>query len=151
MRVGVDTAAPPRAELPWSYKWDRILGRSVGGLIWVAVLAVAGALASLLMYRATVEKSPPFPLQYAPPEGIGPVQSEYIRTESVSKNALTATLFYLADRGLIEMRQTGKDKWKLRNIAKAGAWADVDPVSVEVASALKVLQARARSSTPAAV
>ncbi len=95
----------------------------MGGLIWVAVLGVAGALASLLMYRATVEKPPPFPLQYAPPEGIGPVQSEYIRTESVSKNALTATLFHLADRGLIEMRQTGKDKWKIRNTAKAGAWA----------------------------
>ena len=30
VRVGVDTPPPPRAELPWSYKWDRILGRSVG-------------------------------------------------------------------------------------------------------------------------
>ena len=38
------------------------------------------------------------------------------------------------------MRQTGKDKWKLRNTARPGAWASVDPVSVEVASALKVLQ-----------
>ena len=120
VRLGVDTPPPPRAELPWSYKWDRILGRSVGGLIWVAVLAVAGVLASMLMYRATVEKSPPFPLQYAPPEGIGPVQSEYIRTESVSKNALTATLFYLADRGLIEMRQTGKEQVEATQHRQAG-------------------------------
>ena len=31
--------------------------------------------------------------------GLGPVQLEYIRTEAVPKNGLTATLFYLAERG----------------------------------------------------
>ena len=102
------------------------------------------------MYRTTVEKPPPFPLQYAPPEGIGPVQSEYIRTESVSKNALTATLFYLADRGLIELRPDGQGQVDASQHRQAGRVGDVDPVSVEVGSALKVHRPGHASSTPTA-
>ena len=59
-------------------------------------------------------------MQYAPPPGLGPVQTEYIRTESVPKNGLTATLFYLADRGLIDMRQVNEKQWSLRG--KAEQW-----------------------------
>ena len=89
---------PPRAELPWPYDWDLVLGRSVTGLLWVAVFAVLGAVGAWLMVRATTEREPGFPLQYAPPDGLGPVQFEYIRTEAVAKSGLTATLFHLAER-----------------------------------------------------
>ena len=78
-------------------------------MLWVLALTVAGALGAILWYRTTVEPSPGFPLQYAPPPGLGPVQTEYIRTESVPKNGLTATLFYLAERGLIDMRQVNDE------------------------------------------
>ncbi|OBB48387.1 DUF2207 domain-containing protein, partial [Mycobacterium sp. 852002-51961_SCH5331710] len=139
VRASVDVPAPPRVELPWSYKWDRVLGRSLTGVLWVAGLTVASGLAALLWYRTTVEPSPGFPLQYAPPQGLGPVQTEYIRTEAVPKQALTATLFYLAERGLIELRQVSAQHWKIRSIAEHGAWADVDPVSVTVGSVLKLL------------
>src|ERR1700687_1630552 len=136
--AGVDVPIPPRATLPWSYRFDPIFGQSVSVVLWVVGLTVAAALGALLWWRSTVEPSPGFPLQYARPEGIGPVQSEYIRTEAVPRNALTATLFYLAERRLISLTQVRDKKWTIRGIAEPGAWADVDPVSVAAGSALGV-------------
>ena len=129
---------PPRAELPWPYTWDRILGQSLSGVLWIAALTAAAGLLAFLWYRSTVEPSPGFPLQYAPPEGLGPVQTEYIRTESVPKNGLTATLFYLAERGMIELRQVNDEHWKVRGLVDISEWDQVDPVSRKVGIALKV-------------
>jgi uncharacterized membrane protein YgcG len=139
LRAGVEVPTPARTELPWSPKWDRVLGQSVAGVVWVAGLTVAFGLGAFLWYRTTVEPPPGFPLQYAPPPGLGPVQLEYIRTESVPKNGLTATLFHLAERGLVDLRQVDDDHWRVRGTAERSAWADIDPVSVSVGSALKVM------------
>ena len=130
VRAGVDVPTPPRISLPWPYTWDRVLGQSVTGVVWIAGLTVAFGLGAFLWYRTTVEPSPGFPLQYAPPPGLGPVQTEYIRTETVPKNGLTATLFYLAERRLVDLRQVNEKQWNIRGTAERGAWADVDPVSV---------------------
>src|SRR4029078_10811896 len=97
------------------------------------------AAAAILWARSTFERPPGFPIQYAPPPGLGPVQTEYIRTESVSKNGLTATLFHLAERKLVELRQISKDDWNVTGTAQPSAWADIDPVGVAVGSALKVI------------
>ena len=140
VRAGVDVPTPPQVSLPWPYTWDRILGQSVTGVAGIAGLTALFGLGAFLWYRTTVEPSPGFPLQYAPPPGLGPVQAEYIRTESVPKNGLTATLFYLAERGLIDLRQVSDKQWNIRGKAEPGAWADVDPVSVAVGSALKVMK-----------
>jgi hypothetical protein len=140
VRAGVDVPTPPRLSLPWPYPWDRILGQSVTGVLWVAGLTAVFALGAFLWYRTTVEPSPGFPLQYAPPPGLGPVQLEYIRTETVPKDGLTATLFYLAERRLIDLRQVNDKQWNIRGIGEPRAWADVDPVSVAVGSALNVMQ-----------
>ena len=140
LRAGVDVPTPPQnrgcrgpthGTASSASRWPACCG-------WLA-LTVAFGLGAILWYRTTVEPSPGFPLQYAPPPGLGPVQTEYIRTESVPKNGLTATLFYLAERGLIDMRQVSDEQWNLRGKADKGAWADVDPVSVAVGSALKVM------------
>ncbi|HZN79258.1 MAG TPA: DUF2207 domain-containing protein [Mycobacterium sp.] len=141
VRAGVDVPTPAQTSVPWPYTWDRILGQSLTGVVWIAALTVAFGLGAFLWYRTTVEPSPGFPLQYAPPPGLGPVQTEYIRTESVPKNGLTATLFYLAERRLIDLRQVNEKQWNVRGIAEPGAWADVDPVSVAVGSVLKVMKA----------
>ena len=108
------------------------------GVLWVAGLTLAAGLIAFLWYRTTVEPSPGFPLQYAPPEGLGPVQMEYIRTESVPKNSLTATLFYLAERGMIELRQVNDEQWNVRGLVDISEWDQVDPVSRKVGIALKV-------------
>ncbi len=138
VRAGVDVPTPPQTSLPWSHAWDPILGQSVTGVLWIAGLTVVAALGALLWYRTTVEPSPGFPLQYAPPEGLGPVQMEYIRTESVPTNGLTATLFYLGDRGMIELRQVNDEHWKVRGLVDIAEWDRVDPVSRKVGIALKV-------------
>ena len=103
---------------------------------WLAGLAVAAGLGGFLWWRTTVEAPPGFPLQYAPPKGLGPVQCEYIRTEEVPAQGLTATLFHLADRKLLSLDQESAKKWTVRSVGEAGGWADVDPVSVAVGSAL---------------
>ncbi|HKH52112.1 MAG TPA: DUF2207 domain-containing protein, partial [Mycobacterium sp.] len=141
VRAGVEVPTPPQVSMPWPYTWDRILGRSVTGVVWIAGLTVAFGLGAFLWYRTTVEPSPGFPLQYAPPPGLGPVQTEYIRTETVPKKGLTATLFYLAERRLIDLRQVNDKQWNMRGTTEPGGWADVDPVSRAVGHALGVTSA----------
>ncbi len=55
------------------------------------------------------------------------------------KHGLTATLFYLAERDFIALRQVSDKQWNIRGTAPAGRWADLDPVSIAVASRLKVM------------
>ena len=136
VRAGVGVPTPPRAEVPWSWQWDPVLGRSVPVVLWLIGLTAAAGLGAFLWWRSTVEPSPGFPLQYAPPTDLGPVQCEYIRTEKVPEEGLTATLFYLADRGLLTLDQDGKKKWTVHSVGDSGAWAEVDPVSGAVSSAL---------------
>ena len=139
IRAGVDLPTPPQNTLPWPYTWDRVLGQSLTGVLWVAGLTVLFGLGGLLWYRTTLERSPGFPLQYAPPPGLGPVQTEYIRTEVVPRNGLTATLFYLAERELVTLQQVDDNQWTVRGVGKPGRWADVDPASRAVGSRLKVI------------
>ena len=136
VRAGVQVQTPPRATLPWPLSWDRILGRSVPVVLWLLGLTVTAGLGAFLWWRSTVEPEPGFPLQYAPPPGLGPVQCEFIRTESVPEQGLTATLFHLADRGLLSLNQGGGKKWTVQSVAGRSAWAGVDPVSESVGSAL---------------
>ena len=44
-----------------------------------------------LLARRSYEANPQFPLMYAPPEGIGPAQAQYILTESIDREAYVAT------------------------------------------------------------
>ncbi|WP_179470904.1 DUF2207 domain-containing protein, partial [Mycolicibacterium vinylchloridicum] len=144
VRAGVDVPTPPRTELPWTYRWDTVLGRSLPAMLWLVGATVAAGLGAYLWWRTTVEPSPGFPLQYAPPPGLGPVQCEYIRTEKVPGNGLTATLFYLAERKLIDLHQVSGKKWSITGTAEYPAWADIDRVSLDVASALKIVGPGAR-------
>ncbi|OBF39544.1 DUF2207 domain-containing protein, partial [Mycolicibacterium conceptionense] len=146
LRAGVDMATPPQTALPWPYTWDRILGRSLSTLGWIALLTVGMGLLAYFWSRTTVEPAPGFPVQYAPPEGLGPVQTEYIRTETVPKNGLSATLFHLAERGLVELRQISDKHWKIKGLAKPADWAGVDPVGIDVGAALKVMSPGAEFS-----
>ena len=136
LRAGVDVPTPAQAEVPWSLRWDPVLGRSVTVVLWLLGLSATAGLGAFLWWRTTVETSPGFPLQYAPPKGLGPVQCEYIRAEKVPAEGLTATMFYLADRGLLSLDQGGKKKWTVHSVGEHGAWNDVDPVSLAVGSAL---------------
>ncbi|PEG38272.1 hypothetical protein CQY20_13925, partial [Mycolicibacterium agri] len=138
LRAGVDVPTPPRQEVWWPYTWDRIFGSSLAEMVAILTLTVVFGLGGFLWYRTTVEPSPGFPLQYAPPPGLGPVQTEYIRTEAVPKNALTATLFYLAERKMIQLQQINEQHWRITGLAEKSAWDRLDPVSRKVGLALRV-------------
>ncbi|PIB76214.1 hypothetical protein CQY22_007420, partial [Mycolicibacterium brumae] len=137
--AAVDAETPNRNLVPWSARWDPILGRSVPMLVFLLVATVVGAFAGWVTVRLTVENPPGFPLQYKPPTGLGPAQVELIRTEWVPPAALTATLFHLAEQGLVRLEQTNsgkKDTWRVVSTAGPERWRSVDPVAGAVAAAL---------------
>ncbi|HEV7711992.1 MAG TPA: hypothetical protein VGP16_27645, partial [Asanoa sp.] len=138
VRVGVDVPTPSRATVPWSPRFDPILGRTLTGVMLVGALTLAAVASAYLWWRATSDKAPGFPVQYSPPEGIGPVQSEYIRTLKVSPDALTATLFHLAEHRLITVKQVNEKRWTITGIANHAAWDAMDPVSRKAGYALDV-------------
>ncbi|ORA70836.1 hypothetical protein BST26_10045, partial [Mycolicibacterium insubricum] len=139
VRAGVDVPTPERLVLPWGQRWDAILGTSVAGVQVVLGLTLAAAVIGVAAVRATREPAPGFPLQYAPPPGLGPVQCEYLRTESVPPGALAATLLHLAERGVVSLTRRSADDWKVTTVPGA-PFASIDPVGRAVAGALNLDQ-----------
>jgi hypothetical protein len=128
IKTDLDIATPDANTLPWSSKLDPILGQHpilLGFVIALAaLLGVAGAALSL----TTREKQPPYPLMYAPPEGIGPAQAAYLLTEKVDNKAFVATMMYAAEQGAVTLNQDGK-AWTLTGTDKTDVWAKIDGVT----------------------
>ena len=136
------TMVPPppavTASVPWTIKWDPILGTSpvLLGLVIVATIATV-SVGVLLALRAR-EANPGFPVMYAPPKGLGPVQTVYIDSEEIGAHGLTSSLFYLADKRLVTLERREDDSWLLTGQGTAEQWAGIDPVSRGVAEDLGV-------------
>ena len=90
--VGQDLPTPDQTTLPWSPRFDRVLGSALWmpGLALLLALAAAGVVVRWLL--TTRDPEPPFPLQYAPPEGIGPAQAHYVATETTGRQQFVASL-----------------------------------------------------------
>lgn len=128
VKVGLDIPTPGGNTVPWSGRLDPILGRHpvlLGLVLLVAVLTGAGGFA---LTRSTKEKTPAFPLMYAPPDGVGPAQAAYILTEKVDDKAFVATMMYAAEKGAVTLGQDGK-AWTITGTGDAAAWAKVDGVT----------------------
>src|SRR4029079_11081874 len=125
----------PGQELPWTAKWSPVLGDTSGGLVSVVLLALlAGAAGSLLTWR-TIERRPPYPLQYAPPPDVGPAEAAYVVTENVDQQAFVASMLWAAQQGAVELM---RDRGSSASTAKAGpgGWANLDRATVAVAPLL---------------
>ena len=130
VKVGLDMATPVAGHtLPWSGRWDAVLGRYVVGPIIAGVLALLAAGAALLLRRRAYEGDPAFPVQYAPPDGIGPAQAEFIRSENVDRSAYVASILYAADKGAVSLTQDGH-KWTITDTGRG--WQGIDKVSQDV-------------------
>ncbi len=136
VKVGLPIPTPPAGTtVPWSARWDPVLGDSVLPLVVVLLLAAAsGALGAVLAHSAH-ERTPPYPLQYAPPDGIGPAEGTYVVTERIDDQAFVASLLWAAQQGAIDLTREG-DTWTITDKAGDAGWAKVDPVTASVAPLL---------------
>lgn len=138
IQAGLDLPTPAADTVPWPSRLDPVLGRSPG-LLGV-VLAVALMLAALgaKLSLSTREKDPPFPLMYAPPEGIGPAQAAYLLEEEVENKTFVATLMYAAERGAAQLTQDGKS-WHILASDAPENWDRVDHVTQLAGASLGVV------------
>ncbi|RNM16363.1 DUF2207 domain-containing protein [Nocardioides pocheonensis] len=140
VKVGLQVPTPPMDTLPWSSRFDPILGRHpvlLGGVLALAVLAGLGGLA---LTRSTYEKEPAFPLMYAPPDGVGPAQAAYLLTEKIEDRAFVATMMYAAEKGAVQLSQDGK-AWTITSTGDMAAWDTTDDVTRNAGRSLGVVTA----------
>lgn len=136
VKVGLDMETPPAGtSLPWTARFDPVLGSHVLALVLVLLLAAAAAVLGHLLARRVREADPQFPLMYAPPEGIGPAQAAYLVTEQVDDEQYVATLMYAAEKGAIDLARAD-DAWTITDKQGAAGWAGLDPVTSRVAHLL---------------
>ncbi|MGK2875414.1 MAG: DUF2207 domain-containing protein, partial [Nocardioides sp.] len=141
VRTGLAMATPVASRnlvqtdsLPWSGRWDYVLGDSRAAVWVVVILGVAGAVAGGLLGARTRERKPGFPLTYAPPDGMGPAQAAFVLNETVGTREYVATLMSAAATGAISLQRFG-DAWQVTNLDPAKV-AELDEVSRGVVGAL---------------
>lgn len=133
LKAGLDIPTPPAGDpLPWSASLVPILGDSVAVLVVVLILGAAGLVVGLLLARGSRERPPAFPLQYAPPDGVGPAGAAYVVNERVDEQAFVASLLWAAEKGAVDLRREA-DGWTIADKSGAAGWAAIDPVTAEVA------------------
>jgi uncharacterized membrane protein YgcG len=136
IKAGLPMPTPPAGRtLPWHASWQPVLGDSYGGLVPVLVLAVLAAGLGALAARRAYERKPAFPVQYAPPPGVGPAEASYVMTEKVDQQAFVASMLWAAQQGAIDLKRDG-DSWTITDKAGPDAWAKLDPATVAVAPLL---------------
>lgn len=138
IRAAMDRPAPDRTHLPWSVRWDRMLGSSLGVLVAVVALSIVAGALGYLLDRLSREREPGFPVVFDPPAGLGPVQTAYITSEQIPRRALTATLLHQAEQGLTTLTRTSSKSWTITGLGSPDQWAAADPVSQAVGTALGV-------------
>jgi Predicted membrane protein (DUF2207) C-terminal domain/Predicted membrane protein (DUF2207) N-terminal domain len=126
-------ATPPAGHtLPWSQRLDPVLGRSLPMAVLVLLAALGAAVAGFVLSRRTREPKPSFPLQYAPPEGIGPAQGVYVLAERIGKRSFVASLLQAAEHGAVSLERSGKS-WTIADARGTEGWRGLDPVTMKVA------------------
>ncbi|CUR58562.1 conserved membrane hypothetical protein [metagenome] len=136
VRADVRTPLPDRFTVPWPAAFDGILGRWWWLTLVLLVLAGVGFAVGMLMTVRSREHRPGYPVMYAPPEGLGPVQTAYLLNESVPDEALTATLLHQAERALTRLDDLGNGSWTITGVALPEAWQQTDPVTRAVGEKL---------------
>lgn len=136
IKAGLEMDTPPAGTtLPWTARFDPVLGTNVVLLGLVLLLAAAAGVLGHVLARRAAETDPQFPIMYAPPEGIGPAQAAYLVTEQVDDEQYVATLMYAAEKGAIDLERAD-DAWTIADKSGAAGWAGLDPVTSGVAHLL---------------
>lgn len=129
VKVGLAVpASEPVDELPWTPRWDAVLGQNVLLLACVLLLAAGASVLGLTIGARSREPRPQYPLMYAPPEGLGPAQAAYLFTEKVDRTAYVASLMHAAQHGAVRLDRNG-DTWSITDLAGPQGWAGLDEVT----------------------
>ncbi|EON25286.1 hypothetical protein CF8_0637 [Nocardioides sp. CF8] len=130
-------AAPtPDDQRLWSQKWDAVLGPHILGVLLLLGAGLASALVALRAVRNAHEPKPPYPLLYAPPQGVGPAQGQYVLTEQVHDTAFVATLMEAAEKGAIDLDRRGNG-WQIQGRGPAST-SPLDAVTTATTTSLGV-------------
>lgn len=113
----------------------RYSGSSLPLAIIVALLTVVGAVGGGFWAWSTREPKPGFPVMYAPPKDLGPVQVVYMTKEEVGDSALQASLLRAADLNLVKLFRDDKN-WTVQGITYPQFWEAADPVTQAVGNSL---------------
>jgi uncharacterized membrane protein YgcG len=131
LQTDLATPVPPLKgeEYAWGPQYDPVLAPVP--VVILVVLAALGALAAGvgLSYRV-FERTPSFPLQYAPPPGLGPAQAAYVLDERVGREQFVATVLHAAEQGAVDVQRSASG-WTLQD---RGGWDRVDQVSAGLAA-----------------
>ena len=131
IQTDLATPVPPLRgeEYAWGPQYDPVLAPVP--VVVLVVLAAVGALAAGvgLSYRV-FERTPSYPLQYAPPPGIGPAQAAYVLEERVGREQFVATVLHAAEQGAVDVRRS-ESGWTIQD---RGGWDRVDQVSAGLAT-----------------
>jgi hypothetical protein len=106
--------------------------------LWLAlVAAVIGAALAALLWWSTREREPGFPVLFEPPFMVPPALGVRVLDERDSDADLQATLFDLAERGVLRLRG-GDDQWYVE-LAQDLATEQLHPVERTVLGSLGLL------------
>lgn len=91
-----------------SYNWVRIL----------VLLGTVGGILILLALRITWGRDPEIieTVEFYPPDGLTPVDIGYVIDGTVDDNDITATFFYLADKGYIDINEYKKNEFEFTRL-----------------------------------
>ena len=134
VKAGLDMPTPERGTtVPWHARFDPVLGRSPAKLGLVLVLALLAGAFGAWQARKVKEKTPPYPLQYGPPDGVGPAQATYILTERTEKKDFVASIMEAAAKGAVTLDRPSDKSWTVTDTQGPQGWAGLDSVTQRVA------------------
>jgi uncharacterized membrane protein YgcG len=136
LQTRMDIPAPGRAQSPWPLRLEAVLGGNQVVLGVILLLALLAGALGLMLGRQSRESTPPFPLMYAPPDGIGPAEAVYVYSERVPREAFVASIMQTAEKGATTLDHS--DGWTITDAGHPDAWKQLDPVSAYAAQTLDV-------------
>ncbi len=127
VRADVDQPVPP--VLGDVHRWSPRLDPVLAPVPLVVLVVLGGLLLGGIgagAARRAHEPKPRFPLQYAPPPGIGPAQAAYVMDERIGREQFVATVLHAAEQGVVDLDRDASG-WSLR--PGTTPWQSVDDVT----------------------
>lgn len=107
-----DASSGARPDLPWTARWDDVLGTRPAVLVVVVLLGLVAAIEAGRIGARARERAPSYALRDAPPDGIGPAQAVHVLGEPLTTRGYVGALLHAARLGAVSLRRDDAD-WVL--------------------------------------